>query len=548
MTAQNSTTVAGSVADSIYRPTPRVGERPAMFADRVGEWYVDRQTELRRKKHGLYLTPVPIADHMARLLTMQREHLRILDPAAGAGLLCCAAVEALARRRTKPRRIELVAYETDSGLTALLEAVLAYLSRWATAQDVTVTFRIRARDFIDSHSRMLATNTELWTRDRSDAVFDAVIANPPYFKIGRADPRALANAEVVHGQPNIYALFMAIGGALLRQGGVLVFITPRSFASGPYFRKFRTRFFGMIQPRHVHIFGSRRAAFQRDDVLQENVIFVGVRNEDWWLSSEEKTLAISCSSGVHDIKQAPVRTVSIAVALDMRSTDKLLRLPASERDDDAIDLIESWPNTLRGLELRISTGPIVPFRATEHVDTSGEVPTTHVPLLWMHHVRPLQVTWPMARTKPQFVRLEDSGVLLVANKNYVLLRRFSAKEEARRLIAAPYLAKDFQMPAVGLENHLNYIHRPSGDLTDDEAWGLAALYSTRLLDTYFRVINGNTQVSATELRAMPLPAHEVLVALGRYAKEARDPIGTVDQHLLQLVSADLPAENVVGLD
>ena len=68
------------------------------------------------------------------------------------------------------------------------------------------------------------------------------------------------------------------------------------------------------------------------------------------------------------------------------------------------------------------------------------------------------------------------------------------------------------------ENHLNYVHRPGGALSEDEAWGLAALHNSRLLDTWFRAVNGNTQVSATELRAMPLPAHGTNVALGQRVK------------------------------
>ena len=62
--------------------------------------------------------------------------------------------------------------------------------------------------------------------------FDVVISNPPYFKIGKADPCATAASIVVHGQPNIYALFIAVGATLLRQGGDFITITPRSFASG----------------------------------------------------------------------------------------------------------------------------------------------------------------------------------------------------------------------------------------------------------------------------------------------------------------------------
>jgi adenine-specific DNA-methyltransferase len=62
---------------------------------------------------------------------------------------------------------------------------------------------------------------------------------------------------------------------------------------------------------------------------------------------------------------------------------------------------------------------------------------------------------------------------------------------------------------------LNYIHRPGGELGEDECRGLAAILNSELLDTYFRVSSGNTQVSATELRAMPLPSLEDIKLIGR---------------------------------
>ena len=136
--------------------------------------------------------------------------------------------------------------------------------------------------------------------------------------------------------------------------------------------------------------------------------------------------------------------------------------------------------------------------------------------------------------------------LLVANRNYVLLRRFSAKEEARRLTAAPWVAADFAITDVGLENHLNYVHRPGCTLSEDEAWGLAALYNSRLLDTWFRVVNGNTQVSATELRAMPLPAHETIVALGRRVKRLADPLTGLDALVASAIAPPVLEEAAVG--
>ena len=281
-------------------------------------------------------------------------------------------------------------------------------------------------------------------------------------------------------------------------------------------------------------------------MLQENVILFGVRQDRWREFSTGARLAISCSRGVADLDGAAIRELPASVALDLASVDKVLRLPVCGADDDALAVVDSWPTDLRGLGLEISTGPVVPFRATEFVAKEGKVPVSHAPLLWMNHVRAMRATWPLDRHKPEYIERTGAEALLVANRNYVLLRRFSAKEEARRLTAAPWIAADFAIPDVGLENHLNYIHRPGGTLSEDEAWGLAALYNSRLLDTWFRVVNGNTQVSATELRAMPLPAHETIVALGRWVKRLPEPLSGLDVLVASAIGPPALEEAAVG--
>ena len=517
-------------------PLPHEGERPTVYADRVGQWYVARLSERQRKDRGLFLTPVPIADFMAKQVTVSGRKVRILDPAAGAGILGCAAVEAIASRSPKPATIELAAYEVDSGLLPALRATLDYLANWCQASlRVRIVVRSEAADFIMANADAMRPRG-LFPAETAAGNFDAIIANPPYFKIGKGDPRAVATAHVVHGQPNIYALFMAVGAALLRQRGSLVFITPRSFASGPSFRRFRSVFFDMVRPTAVHVFGSRREAFRRDAVLQENIIVSGVRQDRWYESEAATPLSISSSLGVHDIGGSNLRETSADTLLNLASTDKVLRLPVCDEDDAALALVDSWPSNLAALGLNISTGPVVPFRATEFIAMQGEVPATHVPLLWMNHVRAMRVAWPLDRHKPEYIVRAGAETLLVPNRNYVLIRRFSAKEEPRRLTAAPFIAADLALPAIGFENHLNYVHRPGGTLSEDEAWGLAGLYNTRLLDTWFRAVNGNTQVSATELRAMPLPAHETIIALGRAVKRLGDPMAGLDEPVAGIVA------------
>jgi adenine-specific DNA-methyltransferase len=117
--------------------------------------------------------------------------------------------------------------------------------------------------------------------------------------------------------------------------------------------------------------------------------------------------------------------------------------------------------------------------------------------------------------KPQYIQCNScSKKLFVKNSNYVLLRRFSSKEEARRLVAAPYLSTAIRSNIIGLENHLKYSYRPKGELSIEEVFGLAALYNCKLFDMYFRTFNDNTQVSATEIKGMPFPEFHLIEKIG----------------------------------
>ena len=503
------------------------GCSPTVFADAVGQAYVAEKSAAHRKSHGLYLTSPPVAVFMAAMLTT-RPKIRLLDPAAGAGILLCAAVTTLVKSPQPPEKIDIVAYEVDSELVRHLQQVLDNLAVWAKNEGVKVKVDIRCCDFILTEAKSLNGGLP---------AYDAVIANPPYFKVGKNDPRAVAARSVVHGQPNIYGLFMAVSAALLVPGGDFVFITPRSFASGPYFRKFREEFFAMVRPIRTHVFDSRRDAFSRDEVLQENIILHGIHHAGWHENKNKHRMTVSSSAGLLDLGKARAFEVRLSHALDTTNPATPFRLPVSRDDKAILDAVDSWNGNLKAYGMEISTGPVVPFRATEFLTKKAN--GTTVPLIWMNHVQAMDVHWPNGVKKPQWIdRRPESIRLLVPNNNYVILRRFSAKEEHRRLTAAPLLAGQLTGDMIGLENHLNYIHRPGGQLEEVETLGLASLYNSSLMDRYFRCVNGNTQVSATELRAMPLPPLVEIKALGRCVQSKPDNIGMIDELVKELAAGN----------
>jgi adenine-specific DNA-methyltransferase len=512
-------------------------ERPTRRADRVGAEVVARKTTAQRKAAGLYLTPVEVADFMAAQVIGGAGSVRILDPAAGSGTLLCAVVERLASASPPVREADLTAYETDPDMQNALRAALEDLTRWAAKYGTEVKVKVEKADFVAAHAHVLKANGQLFGSQLTKP-FDVVIANPPYFKIPKSDARARAAATVVYGQPNIYALFMAAAAALLHEGGEFLFITPRSFASGPYFRQFRERFFNDLRPTSVHLFGSRRDAFSRDEVLQENIILRGVREDGWQSRRSQFELHISSSAGIADLDHCATRSLPLDEALSKPGTDRIFRLPILRSEDDAVKLVDSWTDSLHGLGMNISTGPVVPFRSIEFLANTGVPANSYVPLIWMNHVHAMRVSFSNGIRKPQYIKRSASEKsLLLPNRNYVLLRRFSAKEEARRLVAAPWIRHASPCQLLGIENHLNYIYRSGDELTEDEAFGLAALLNSRLLDTYFRVSSGNTQVSATELRAMPLPPIDRIVRIGRRVKLPDGELEKLDEIVEEAVGA-----------
>ena len=162
---------------------------------------------------------------------------------------------------------------------------------------------------------------------------------------------------------------------------------------------------------------------------------------------------------------------------------------------------------------------MVSFRATQYLTEEDSYDGVHrVPLLWMNHLQDFSVQFPLTTIKkPQTMLMtEASYKLLIKNQYYVLLKRFSSKEQKRRLYASYYSPAFLKhTDYFGLENHVNYIWRPVEGLSREEGLGIMALLNSSLLDSYFRVMNGHTQVNASEINHLPFPTYETILQIGK---------------------------------
>lgn len=482
--------------------------RPSSFAERLGCSYASESMQKDKKSKGQFFTPLAIADFMGSLASsMNKSEVTVLDPGCGSAILSCALIEHIASFKIV-RRIVLDVYDTDIRLLSLTEKALRYLADWLKYKEIELCYSIHSEDFILDNKQVLASEVLLFDEAHTKR-YDYIISNPPYFKLAKDDIRTCVCSTVVDGQTNIYALFMAVCAKLLSDSGQMIFVTPRSFASGRYFQSFRHFLFSTVDLIFIHLFHTRKEMFAKDNVLQEQVIMKFVPK----CGTSEVNLS-SCD-GIADISTSRITSYPIIDIVNVQSKEKVVYLPSNAKDEKVLALFRSWDGNMGKYNIKISTGPVVAYRVGEYI--MDECDSDCVPLYWLHNVVKMLADHPVVKKgKGQYIRAID-GVkhTLLPNKNYILLRRFSSKDDSSRLIAAPYFGNMSKFEYVGFENKLNYIYRPGGNLRRDEVMGLAALLDSELFDTYFRTFNGNTNVSATELRMMPLPPLHTIREIGK---------------------------------
>jgi len=475
---------------------------------------------MRQERHEQFFTPASVARHMASLVEPRALiTLRVLDPGAGMGMLSAALIEAALSWPRPPARIELVAYEIDEALRPHLEETLDLCQCACNRANIVLDHEIYADDYIACAADVLAGGLF----ERALELFDACVMNPPYGKIRSESAERGTLRRVGVETSNLYTAFLSLSARLLVPEGQLVSITPRSFANGSYFETFRRDFLGMMAPDLFHVFGRRDRAFKDDRVLQETIIMHATRRGE-----RPPTVTISSSMG----PDGETATHDIPYSRLVRPGDHemVLHLIEDTAGDDIAARMDALPCTLDTLGLDVSTGPVVDFRATAYLRVAAGDGT--VPLLWPEHCRHGRVTWPRTDSdKPQAIIPAD-GIQrqLVPTGTYVLIKRFSAKEERRRVVAVVLDGRALSDSTLGLENHLNYIHAGGAGLDSAFARGVALYLNSTLVDRQFRQFSGHTQVNATDVRRLRYPSLRVLETIGCMVGDvmpAQDVIDTI---------------------
>lgn len=468
---------------------------------------------------GQFMTPAPICLFMASLFDSIQGEVKLLDPGCGVGSLSAAFIDRALNLDVKS--VVLDAFDIEEVMIPFLDKTL---DACREASKDKLSYKINRLDYIISTSQLLQDLALSEEREN----YTHVIMNPPYKKILSSSIHRVSLSNAGVETVNLYSGFVALALKQLRKGGELVAIIPRSFCNGPYYQPFRELLLSETCIKHIHIFDSRNTAFAEDEVLQENIIIHCVKGvpqgEVTITSSPTSDFQLDDETGQITATDMTLRTVSIEQIVNPADKQKFIHIAASPREQGIIERLSPFTTTLDDLNIQISTGPVVNFRLRE--DLREALDSESVPLLFPQHLNG-KVNWPLEGKKPNAIRVsESSRPWLWKNQGYfIIIKRFSSKEEKRRIVATLY---DSSLPGelIGFENKTNVFHFKKVGMDADLARGLFVYLNCTLLDKYYRQFGGHTQVNASDLRSIHYPSLEMLRKIGR---ELGDEIPNQDQ-------------------
>jgi adenine-specific DNA-methyltransferase len=434
-----------------------------------------------KSKLGQFMTPSIIADYMASLFDKNASNVKLLDCGAGIGSLSISATKVL-------KNITLIdLWEIDPIMQEQLEKNM---------QATSVPFSIHAQDFIFSAVESI--------RSGKKERYTHAIINPPYKKISSSSVHRNELRKAGVETVNLYSAFLALSIYLMEQGGQVIAIIPRSFCNGPYYKPFRELILKNCSIDHIHVFESRSKPFQDDDVLQENIIIKMVKGK------KQGYVEVSQSND-HKFSDYQSKGVSFANIVKPNDPELFIRIPTDEQQENKT----LFTISLSELGLGVSTGPVVSHRMKEYLEL--EPIDGAVPLLYPHHFVGRQFQYPKHHKKPNAIRVApDSQKWLMPNYGfYVIVRRFSAKEERRRVVAYIISPDEIGKEWIGFDNCWNVFHVNKHGFDKIIAMGLACFLNSTMLDNHFRVFSGHTQVNAADLKNMRYPTIATLQALGK---------------------------------
>lgn len=458
--------------------------------------------EDHRKKFAVFFTPPSLTTRLLDDLAeagVSFTESKFVDPACGGAAFLAPITQRI--------RIKL----KEAGLSAA--QILEHVATHVCGTDIDVRLCELSRHFmrivlreeialVGVEPQFLISRAESLTELRTMfGTFDVVFSNPPYRKMTSEEVLAAGEeySDVVQSQPNLYGLFIALCVKLLRQGGHAALVTPTSFLTGQYFSLLRKYLVQQAKVLQIGMVSDRTGIFI--DVEQETALTL-LRRSTSFNAPSSTTVSLVARDGSY-------RSVGRCT---LSSSGEAWTIPRTEADLPVLESISRSPWRISDYGYRVRIGIFVwnrdqrPTYFQQEADALG-TKNGLFPLIWSSDIgTDLKLkfgTKANVHVEPSWVEFESSDHSGVVKAQSVVLQRVTSNDQPKRLVGAVVPAEFIQRHGGFVaENHVVVLEQvmPGFAPTD-----LARLLACAPIDRYFRCISGSTNVSAYELRHLPLP-------------------------------------------
>lgn len=472
--------------------------------DNVIEKIIETQQEYLKnknrdilKKKSQFFTPCDIAYRMVDTINFEElknlEEIYILEPSAGCGILLAVLIKEVLKKASNIKKIYVDAYENDEEIIKILRSNLKILKKVVGKKAIVFKYKVHAINFIlANRNKWGATNARK---------YDIIISNPPYKKINQESEEAKIMNDIVYGQPNLYTLFIAMSLKLLNYNGIYIVLSPRNYLTGEYSKKLRKYIFDSYSLTHINSFENRNMF---STVYQEVVISTYINKKNI------KNINILYNDNTGFV----VKFWDIVIDKESMS----VVVPKTQKDIIILNSFNKFKYSLDDLSFKVNVGPVVQFRHEKYL--SRNIYTDkYAPMIIGNDIQDenniIYYTRENKRkTHQKSISIESKN--LIANGNYLLLRKVSAKDDKAIIVCAVLNKSYFNHTLIGLDNNILYFLKKDGkDLSIEECYGLYCYINTNEFNYFYSIINGSHTINVTDFNKIKFPSYNKIIMMGR---------------------------------
>ncbi len=487
-----------------------------------------------KKLFGQYYTPPYLVDNVLKISCIENQDfdtVKIADPACGSGAFLRKIILILFDKKLPIEKIcdfinkNLFGFDINPFAVLLCKITLLFTVIDNCVTDDNVKIVLKSLNFNNiKNINTLTANIE--------EKFDIVIGNPPYFKI--INSILCFNKDynsVLNGQGNIYVLFIYWSILHTSKGGHIGLIIPQSIRSGVYFKLIRDKISNLCLKDVILIDAKKRTQVFTD--AEQAVLAIHIQNNKSRVDSKTKVIISQDGkekniSGVFEQRDI-ISEEAITLPIDMKANILITRIKETFNKFSEVET-----------DLIFGNGLFVWNQNKGNLTTDSK---QGLPIIYGNYIVDGKFIFCPEKNnlileggrKPYCLPCEKISSFIYSGVR-LIVKRTSGLENYQRINSC-LISNDFskQHEKYLLENHINmlYFKEDKNILIDyDKLLYLDAFLRSSIVNFIFKMSNGNTQVSASELNNLPYPNVQQDYVVNLIKKEVN--FNEIDMHFYRI--------------